>query len=224
MKILDVKQNTPEWLAARAGIVTASDLDSIVTPTWKPRTGEGVETYLCRKLAERCMGAPLEQLGSWAADQGSSAESEAFNWFRWETKMDVQRVGFITDDAGTCGCSPDGIIGDDGGLELKFPQPEQHIKYLLAGVVPPAYLPQVHGSLYVSGRPWWVFCSYSRQFPALVVKVERDEAIIAAIDVAVKAFNARLDAAYAKMKALAIGEDERPLPPGRQFRPLVFAA
>lgn len=224
MKIIDVAQGSAEWLHARAGIVTASALDNIVTPTFAARTGKTPESYLYHLLAERCMGAPIETGGSWSMEQGAMLEREAYLWLGITHELEIKRVGFVTTDDGMAGCSPDGLIGEDGGLELKCPQPGVHLKYLTDGGVPAEYLPQVHGSMYVTGRPWWYFMSYSRQFPALVVKVQRDEKIMAAIGAAVGAFNAELDAAYAKLKAMAQEEDPRPLPPGRRFRPLIFPA
>lgn len=182
MKIIDCKQGSGEWLQARAGVFTASEFDNLITPTWKKRTGQTPETYMLRKLAERCMGFPLDQPGSWAMDQGSILETEAIPWLEFTHNLKVQRVGFVQSDCGRMGCSPDGLIGDDGGVEIKCPQPVNHLRYLLAGTVPDDYLAQVHGSLYVTGRKWWLFVSYSRQFPPVMIRVERDENIIAKID------------------------------------------
>ncbi len=223
MKIVPCSQGTNEWLFARAGIVTASDLGNLVSPTWKARTGQMPESYLYEKLAERCMGAPIESGGiGWAGEQGSVLEKEALPWLSFTRDIKIERVGFVTTDDGLMGCSPDGLIGEDGGLEAKCPQPSTHLKYLLAGGVPDQYLAQVYGSMYVTGRAWWLFMSYSRNFPPLVVKVERDEKIMEAIAFAVLGFNDALASAYAKIKAMAHEEDPRPLPPHRQFRPLVF--
>lgn len=222
MKIAPVQQNTEEWLHARAGIVTASALHNIVTDTFAARTGKTPDTYLYTLLAERCMGAPIETGSSWAAEQGQITEKEARGWISFTQDVKIERVGFVTTDDGLVGCSPDGLIGEDGGLELKCPQPQQHLKYLTSGILPPEYAAQVHGSLFVTGRPWWLFVSYSRQFPPLCVRVLRDAKIQALIGEAVAEFNANLAVAYAKMKAMAREEDPRPLPPYRQFRPLIF--
>jgi hypothetical protein len=115
--------------------------------------------------------------------------------------VSVQTPGFITSDDGRIGCSPDGTIGDDCGLEIKSPQPPAHLKYLIAGVVPPQYLPQVHFSMLVTGFPRWVFVSYSRQFPPLVVEVKRDEAIQTALRDALAKFFDGFDAIHAKVKS-----------------------
>jgi hypothetical protein len=114
----------------------------------------------------------------------------------------VQTPGFITSDDGRIGFSPDGLIGEDGGIEIKSPQPAKHIECLLGGVVPDDYVLQVQFSLYVSGRAWWKFLSYSRQFPALVVHVEPNPDLQDSISEALGMFYEKFDAALAKISAM----------------------
>lgn len=206
MKTHDVKQGSPEWLALRLGIPTASEFDSLISPEWKARTGEGPRTYLYEKVCAKILGFAPEA-SSWAMEQGSLLENEAIPYFEFTTGIKVDRVGFCTTDDGRIGCSPDGLIGDDGGIEAKCPQPAHHLRYLAEGVVPKAYLAQVHGSMYVTGRPWWYFLSYSRQFPALVLRVERDPVIQDAIHAAIQPFLARFDELHARIKALRDSEN-----------------
>lgn len=196
MKILDVKQGSEEWFKARAGVVTASEFDNLISPEWKARVGQGRDAYLYRKLAERCMGIPLEQGGSWSTDQGKILEKEALPWVAFTRDANIERVGFITSDDGRIGCSPDGLIGDDGGIEAKCPNPDTHLKYLLSGEVPKEYRAQVYGSMYVTGRAWWYFLSYSRHFPPLLLKVERDEEIMDKIGYAIDWFLEDFSAAF----------------------------
>ncbi len=223
MKTWDVRQNTDDWLRARSGIATASDLGKLITPLWKARTGQGVRSYMMEKLAERCMGEPLPSSGAgFFAEQGQILEREAIPFLRMTQEEPVSRVGFVTTDDGMFGASPDALVGEDGGAEIKCPAADTHLEYLLDGVLPEQYAPQVHGSLYVTGRKFWIFMSYNRGFPPLLVRVERDEKIMQAIQFAVLAFNATLAESYAKMRKMAREEDPRPLPPCRQFRALVF--
>jgi hypothetical protein len=209
VKLHDVQQGTPEWLELRLGIPTASEFDSIISPTWKTRTGDGPNTYLCRKIVEKVCGHIDENHGSgFAMEQGSILEHEAVPWFEFEYGVKIQRVGFCTTDDGRVGCSPDGLIGQDGGIEIKCPLPHTHLKYLMAGVLPPDYAAQVHGSMFVTGRSWWHFVSCHRKFPALVLKVERDEKIQAAIGAALTEFNAAFDKQMAKLKKIGGVDDE----------------
>lgn len=202
MKIIDCKQGSGEWLYARLGKPTASEFDELLTGEWKARTGKGVETYLYRKLAERVLGFPLHDASSWAMEQGAIMEGEAIPFFEGVYDVEIQRVGFITTDDGRIGCSPDGLIGDDNGIEVKCPQPQTHLKYLLEGIVPPEYQAQVHGAMFVTGRPKWTFLSYSRQFPPFVIEVQKDDAIQNSLMKAISSFLHRFDEKYAIIRAM----------------------
>jgi YqaJ-like viral recombinase domain len=201
MKIHSCIQKEVEWYKLRIGKVTASECSNLLTPKWKLRDGETPKTYLCEKLAEIWQGHPLPGFTAFATEQGNILEDEALPWFRWEyDQLRVHHAGFVESDDGLSGCSPDALIGDDGGLEIKCPQAQTHVKYLLNGTLPDDYVCQVHFSMYVTGRPWWMFLSYRRKFPQFVIKVPRDEAAIAAIDKAVKKFHADLSAAKATLQ------------------------
>lgn len=202
MKLIACKQNSAEWLAARVGVVTASEVDALVTPLWKVRAGDGVQTYLYRKVAERVMNYRPDSGGTFAMDQGHLIETMARPWYEFAHDCQIQVVGFCTSDDGRVGCSPDGLIGEDGGIEIKSPQPPQHLRYLLANEVPAEYRAQVQMSLFVTGRKWWKFVSYSPYLPALVVHVEPDPKAQAALADALTAFLSELDAAEAKVRAL----------------------
>lgn len=203
MKIHDVQQGTPEWLALRLGIPTASEFDAIISPTWQTRKGDGPQTYLCRKIVEKVCKHIDENMGSsFAMEQGQILEHEAIPWYEFTYDTKIDRVGFCTTDDGRAGCSPDGLIGEDGGIEIKCPQPHIHLGYLIDGKLPSQYAAQVHGSMYVTGRPYWKFVSYSRKLPPLVLHVERDEKIQAAIREALTAFLARLDEQMTKLETL----------------------
>lgn len=207
MKIIDCKQGTPEWLRARIGRPTASEFDELLTGEWKARTGQGVETYLYRKLTEKVLGFPLNDASSWAMEQGAILEGEAIPLFEGVYDVEVRRVGFVTTDDGRIGCSPDALLGDSNGLEVKCPLPQTHLRYLLEGVLPKDYQAQVHGAMFVTGRPRWTFMSYSRQFPPFILEVQRDDAIQAALAKALTSFLARFDAALAKIKAMKDAEN-----------------
>lgn len=92
-----------------------------------------------------------------------------------QTGHDVELVGCVLSACGRFLCSPDGLIGDDGGLELKNPAPKTQVKYLVKNELPSKYKCQVHGSLIVTGRKWWSFLSYCPGFAPLLVRVEWDE-------------------------------------------------
>jgi YqaJ-like recombinase protein len=204
-KIHNCAQGEAEWMALRVGRVTASEMHNLVTPDWHIKTGDGPRTYLTKKLAEAYRGAPLPGFSSWSTEQGEELEEEARRWVSWEygDKYKIQRVGFIEHDDGRCGCSPDALLNDDGGLELKCPEAHTHVGYLIDGELPAQYAAQVHMAMYVTQRPWWLFVSYRRKFPPFILRVERDEKICAVIAEALALFYGRFDAALAQLKAAA---------------------
>ena len=209
MKIIECQQGTPEWLEARVGIATASELDSLVTPLWKLRKGEGVTTYICKKLAERWLGEPLPSFNSVEMEQGNILEEEARPWFEFTSGLSVRAVGFVTTDDGSAGCSPDGLLDDGSGIEIKCPACHTHTRYLLAGEVPDEYRAQVQGSMYVTGAASWRFLSYCRGFPALLLVVERDPQAQVAIAEAIGNFNRLMANGWQRLCEINGGEPQR---------------
>jgi len=186
-----------EWLQSRLGVITASEADALVTSKGKVKEGGAVDTYLYRKLAEKLTGYCPEMFDSYEMDQGRMMETTAIPFYEFTTGRKVERVGFITTDDGAAGCSPDGMLENGSGLEIKCPQAPNHIKYLLGGVVPDEYVVQVQMSIWVTHAPYWTFLSYSRKLPALIVRADPDPKIQAAISEAVGTFTQRMSAAVA---------------------------
>ena len=202
MKIIECVQGEGSWYAARMGVVTASEADALVSPLGKIRTGAGVDTYLHRKLAEKLLNWSPEMLEGFAVTQGKLIETVCIPWFEFEYGKKVKRVGFCTSDDGRCSFSPDGMLEDGSGLEVKSPQGPNQIKYLLENKVPDDYVIQIQFSLMVSNAPYWTFVSYSMTLPPLVIRVERDPKIQAALKEALDGFLSRFDAALAKLSTL----------------------
>jgi len=201
----------------RAGKVTASELDALISPLGKIRESKGVDTYLARKLVERWTGAPLPQLqGVFDVEQGEILERKAKPAFTIHTGLEIESVGFIETDDGTAGCSPDGLIGETSGVEIKCPTMAVHIGYLLAGKLPQDYVAQVQGSMFVTGYESWHFFSYSRHLPPLHLIVERDEKFQCALGAAIADFSEALNESMNRLIELN-GEP----PPKRA--PMVFS-
>lgn len=212
-------QGSQAWLEARAGLVTASEADALVSPTYKVRDSEGVEAYVCRKLAEKWCG-PLPQPKVWQMEQGNILQDEAIPWYAFEFGVKVETPGLFTTDDGRAGCSPDGVVTLEHfkrGLEIKCPSSPIHVAYLLAGKVPPDYRVQVQFSLWVTGFQSWEFVSYRRQFPPLILTVEPDGKAQEAIEKALEQFYEKFDASWATLVKLNDGKE----PPKRE--PMKFA-
>ncbi len=195
-------QGEADWLRLRIGRVTASELHRIVDTKFEQRTGEGPKTFLYEKVAEAFRGEPLPGFSSWETEQGKEMEDEARRWVALEFSgvHKITNAGFIETDDEIFGCSPDMLLDEDGGAELKCPGAPNHCRYFIEGRLPLDYVQQVHGSIYASGRPWWKFVSYRRRFQSFVLTVHRDESICAKISEAVNSFHVKLTAALAKLR------------------------
>jgi hypothetical protein len=201
-------------LQVRAGVVTASEFHNLITPTGKIRTGETLESYFSRKLAEMWFGGPLpSNYSGGALEQGTLRQNEAVGYYATVYNKTVKAVGFITTDDGRIGCSPDGMFGDGTGIEGKCPDLHTQVKYLLKGELPPEYVAQVQGCMFVTGAPRWVFVSRSPILPMLVLTIERDEAFIEALHRALEVFLIRLDEGYKRLVALNDGKDPNVVDP-----------
>jgi hypothetical protein len=199
MKIDTHPQGSSGWQAARLGIPTASTMDVLVTPSYKVSDSAGAQEYVWKKLAEKIMGYSAESVNTFSMNQGSVGEGEAVGWYEFETGQKVDRVGFCLTDDTRCGASPDGLLGDDNGLEIKIPTHHVHLEYLAGGVLPKEYRLQVQTELFVTGRPRWTFLSYSRIFPKFLITVLPDPKAQDAIATALDLFWDRFTAAEAKL-------------------------
>lgn len=192
---IECEQGTEEWFQARLGIPTASNFGRILTP--KGAASKQADVYMKTLLIERQMGHPAEddkKEGMKWIEHGKKYEADARNFYAFDQSVDVQQVGFITNDEGTIGCSPDGIIGDDGGLEIKCPKPSTQASYWLGGGVDPKYIPQVQGSMLVAERDWWEWLSYypDPKVKPMLIRVMRDHAYISKLTAALDEFNDKM--------------------------------
>lgn len=206
----DIEQGGVDWMLLRAGKVTASEMDALISPLGKVRDGDGVQTYLNQKLVERWTGGPLPQLqGVFDVEQGRVLEERAKPAFTIHTGLEVRGAAFIESDDGRCGCSPDGLVGDASGVEIKSPTMPIHVGYLLSGKLPKQYAAQVQFSLWITGFHTWHFFSYNRAFPPLHLVVGRDENFQRAISVAVEDFIKQLDKSMQRLEELNGGPPKR---------------
>lgn len=190
MIIHDVEQGSPEWLALRAGIPTASRFDEILTPTGKPSTQ--AEKYMLELLAEWLSGEPAETYQNDWMKRGTELEPEARNYYAFTTDAEIRQVGFITRDDGLVGASPDALVNDDGLSEIKCPAPHTHVAYLLGEKLATKYIPQVQGQLWIAERDWCDWISYHPKMQPCIVRTHRDELFITSLRVALDAFVGRM--------------------------------
>jgi hypothetical protein len=148
----DVAQYSEEYDRLKLGIPTSSHFHKIITPQGKP--SKQWREYACVLIAERILQRKIEFYNSPAMERGLIVEAEAADWYEFDHDVTVQKVGFITNDDHTMGCSPDRLVGDEGLLEIKAPLPHTQVEYWISGEVHERFRPQLQGQLYVSQRSW----------------------------------------------------------------------
>lgn len=157
-----MEQRSNEWFTARLGKVTASRIADCVM---KPTTA-GYQNYKAQLVCERLTGNPTETFQSAAMLHGTETEPQARAMYELETGLDVEEVGFINSPTiDWSGASPDGLVGKDGLIEIKCPQPATHIKTLDGAKIDPRYLLQMHWQIHCTGRDWCDFVSFNPAFP-----------------------------------------------------------
>jgi hypothetical protein len=188
----DLVQGTSEWNYTRAGIPTSSQFERIMTPSGK--VSKQAEMYLYQLLAERMMKHPVVEFHSHWMDRGSQMEAEAVNFYQFTRDVSTEKIGFITNDAGTIGASPDRLVGTDGLLEIKVPKESTHVAFLMqSGSAYDEYKTQTQGQLWIAEREWNDLVSYHAEMPEAIIRIERDEPFIRMLSDAVTTFSLELE-------------------------------
>lgn len=201
LQVIDCDQNSEAWVAARAGVPTASEFSTIMA---KGRGGGESLTrkkYMHKLAAERILGKPVETWGGNAdTERGHALEPEARALYALMSDNDPKQVGFMR--RGPIGASPDSLIGDDGLLEIKTRAAHLQITLLEDNAFPPEHKAQVQGQLLVSGRQWVDFFAYSPGLPPFQTRIYREPIYIAEMQKAITEFLAELDALVARINRL----------------------
>lgn len=191
IKIIDCLQGSEQWHTARLGKATTSNFHKVLAKG----SGSTRFQYLAAVATERITGKRTPGIETPDMKRGIELEAQARAMYEVIANLTVQQVGFIQFN-NDIGCSPDGLIDEDGTLEIKCPKLETHKKYIADGKLPSIYVPQVQGTLWVTGRKWCDFVSYCpehEETPYWYRRIHRDEAKIAEIEVEVRAFVADIE-------------------------------
>lgn len=211
MNVLPFQQGTEEWLSARRGRITASRMSAIMAKgrNGAPSTtraacmGELIAEYLTGRSADTYTNADMQR--------GTDLEPSARAAYEVATGQMVREVGLVLHPKNErFGASPDGVVGDDGLLEIKCPRTHVHIAYTLSGKPPAEYLPQMAWQAACCGRKWVDFASYDPNMPErlqlFVVRYVPDPAYITELEQEAEAFLAEMMAKIAKLNELAGSE------------------
>ena len=198
MIIYDHPQGSAEWLASRAGVITASKfVEARKRLKSGPKKGgftEAAEDYAFRVAVERISGAPLDEgFSTWAMKRGNELEPEARAWVEVKLGIFVDVAGFVTTDDKKFGASADGFIDKDGGLEIKCLVDPGRIRNVILSDDISEFMDQIQGGMWITGRKWWQFALFC---PALekvglqlyTKRVERDDNYIDALELDLIAF------------------------------------
>lgn len=194
--MLDIEQGSDEWFKVRLGKVTASRVADVIART-KSGPAASRANYAAQLVTERLTGVPTETFTNAAMQWGTDMEPEARSTYEFYQAVQVDQIGFVPHpDIGDAGASPDGLVGDDGLVEIKCPSTATHIETLLGRTVPAKYVTQMMWQMACTGRKWTDFVSYDPRMPESMrffcVRVERDDETIHGLEKEVVAFLAEV--------------------------------
>lgn len=219
----EIEQRSEEWRKLRCGILTASEMKLIVTPTLKIASNDKSRTHLWELLGQRTTGYVEPSYERF--DMGRGKEEEMDAKILYNSKYaDVQECGFVTNDefGFTLGYSPDGLIGDDGLIETKSRcqkyQIETIVEYMPKGLIPEEFVIQVQTGLLVTRRDWIDFNSYSNGMPMATIRVEPDLEVQKAIIEAATKFEQQIQEKLKQYEEIKANKDIRLIPTERKNR------
>lgn len=197
MRVIKCEQGTPEWLSARCGLITASRMADVSSYLKKGGKSQKRVDYRIELMAERLTRRATEYFVSTEMKWGTENEPAARSAYEVENGVLLDRVGFaLHPTMDFSGASPDGLSGKDGGAEFKCPKSTTHLEYMMAGVVPEAYIPQMMWEMVCCERQWMDFVSFDPRMPddmqLFIVRLPRDEAKIAEMEAEVIKFEAEI--------------------------------
>lgn len=200
MQIFNCEQGTDEWFECRKGIPTASNFATVMAKG----DGKTRSKYMRRLAGEILTGELAEQFSNVHTERGNAMEDEARQMYAFLESAEIHRVGFIRN--GEKGASPDSLVGNNGGLEIKTALADIQIDRLERDRLPPEHKAQVQGNIWLSEREWWDFVSYSPRLPVLTIRVFRDDAYIAEMSKEIDAFNDELAALVERIRCYGMKE------------------
>lgn len=200
MRLIDCEQRSPEWWSARMGIPTASEFHTILAQGRDGGASKTRKTYMLKLAGEILTGEPMDSYDNADMERGRIMEDEAREIYAFAQDLPLTRCGFIVN--GKKGCSPDSLVGDKGGLEVKTKLAHLQIEVLLRGDFPPEHVAQCQGFLWVAEREWIDLAVYWPRLPLFVKRAYRDEEYIKKLSAAVDQFNAELAEVVEKIRAL----------------------
>jgi putative phage-type endonuclease len=199
------EQRTDDWFSDRLGCVTASKVADVMART-KSGYGAARANYMAQLVAERLTGTREEGYCNAAMQRGIDLEPQARAQYEFHTGLTVTETGFERHPTiENCGASPDGLVGEDGLVEIKVPNTATHIATLRGGKIDDRYIKQMHLQMLCTGRKWCDFVSFDDRLPEEmqlhIQRVDLDEELAAEMEAEVTKFLSELDETVADLTA-----------------------
>lgn len=213
----EVFQGSEEWHAARCGMLTASEMKHVLTPTLKIADNDKTRQHIYELLAQRITGYVEPSYISDDMLRGIEDELEARALYT-KHYAPVQACGFVTNESlgFKIGYSPDGLVGDDGLIECKSRRQKYQVQTIADNAMPDDYLLQVQTGLFVTGREWLDFVTYSGGLPMMVLRVYPIPEVQKSIISAATAFEARIAEKHQAYLATLAHKETRAVPTVRR--------
>lgn len=201
----NIIQGSPEWFDIRRGKVTASRVADVIAKT---RNGWGASraNYMAQLIAERLTGTTAESFSNATMQWGTDTEPQARAAYEFMQDVDVTEIGFVVHPLITAsGASPDGLVGENGMVEIKCPNTATHIDTLLGKGIPSRYLTQMQWQIACTGREWCDFVSYNPRMPErmnlFVERIAADRELARELEGHIQEFIGELDDKVASLNA-----------------------
>lgn len=190
----NIEQGTPEWHDIRRGVLTSTAIKTLITPTGKLAENDKTRSHVYDVAAQRITGRTEESYTSFDMMRGHTEEILARELYG-EHYAPVTECGFITNEklGFKVGYSPDGLVGAEGLIEIKSAKAKIQVQRIVDGGIPSEHMAQVQTGLWVTGREWCDFISYSNGMEMMVVRVNADPAYHELIEKAAIAFEAKVN-------------------------------
>jgi putative phage-type endonuclease len=202
--VTKVEQGSPEWFAMRCGKVTASRIADVMAKPREPGKGMRVN-YMWQLVTERDTGLPMKTYQSKTMAEAHEWEPMARAAYTFRTDQEVEQVAFVDHpDIPMCGCSPDGLVGRDGLVEIKCPELTAHYDALIKEAIPGEYFKQMQFQMACTGRRWCDYVSFNADLPERrrikIIRVDRDSTAISVMEAEVRGFQTQIDLAMSALK------------------------
>lgn len=195
----DVAQNSPEWDELRRGIITSSELSTVLSQGRGRQPSITRRKYMLQLIADRLGAAPSDRYVNNQMERGHLMEQEAVDHYAFMTDVEPTLIGFVRN--GEVGASPDRLVGDSGLLEIKTKDRHRHLECLLSGEVPSEHHAQLQGQLWICEREWVDFVSYWPGLTPFIKRVHRNEPEITSIRLGVEMFLREMHELMGRLKA-----------------------